>query len=137
MDALTRHKRTEHGEDSIPQPALTMKRTTNKKTPSEPKPKKARISGKYPIASLCPDDNSNEEEERENLVTVENTSNKLLLNVTSDYSQYRIAKAQLNYLLRENEMLQEEYDIAQKKIKRLKTEREVLLESAMLHDHDE
>lgn len=49
----------------------------------------------------------------------------------SDYSQYRLARAQLHYVLRENEMLQDEYEIAQKKLKRMKTERRVLLDAVM------
>ncbi|CEJ02588.1 hypothetical protein RMCBS344292_16588 [Rhizopus microsporus] len=55
-------------------------------------------------------------------------------NTTSDYSQYRLAKVQLNYLLRENEMLQDEYNTTRKKLKRLRTERRVLLEAAMTYD---
>lgn len=59
------------------------------------------------------------------------TTSKKDLNRGTAYSQYRLAKAQLAYILRENEMLQDEYEITQKKLKRMKTERRVLLDALM------
>lgn len=43
--------------------------------------------------------------------------------------QYKLAKAQLNYILRENEMLVDEWTSTEKKLKRLRTERRVLLDA--------
>jgi hypothetical protein len=43
--------------------------------------------------------------------------------------QYKLAKAQLNYILRENEMLCDEWANTEKKLKRLRTERRVLLDA--------
>lgn len=43
--------------------------------------------------------------------------------------QYKLAKAQLNYILRENEMLCDEWASTEKKLKRLRTERRVLLDA--------
>ncbi|KAI7886396.1 uncharacterized protein EV154DRAFT_567645 [Mucor mucedo] len=43
--------------------------------------------------------------------------------------QYKLAKAQLNYILRENEMLCDEWATTEKKLKRLRTERRVLLDA--------
>jgi hypothetical protein len=59
------------------------------------------------------------------------TTQKSLLSGSVDYNQYRLAKAQLHYILRENEMLQDEFDMAQKKLKRMRTERRVLLDAVM------
>lgn len=42
--------------------------------------------------------------------------------------QYKLARAQLEYILRENEMLCDEWSNTEKKLKRLKTERRVLLD---------
>ncbi|KAI9247326.1 hypothetical protein BY458DRAFT_527354 [Sporodiniella umbellata] len=129
MDALTRHKKAEHGEDTIPPQQI--KRVHHKKSILEPKAKRARMVEKYNNQTSHSSDESLEEPETDLAAA------KHALHTSSlDYSQYRIAKAQLNYLLRENDMLQEEYDMALKKVKRLKTEREILLESAMLYDHD-
>ncbi|KAI8979641.1 hypothetical protein BDF20DRAFT_835630 [Mycotypha africana] len=58
------------------------------------------------------------------------SNNKLLTSKKdSEYIQYRLAKAQLAYLLRENSMLQDEYEVVQKKLERLKTERKILLDA--------
>jgi hypothetical protein len=43
--------------------------------------------------------------------------------------QYKLAKAQLHYILRENEMLCDEWANTEKKLKRLKTERRILLDA--------
>lgn len=59
------------------------------------------------------------------------SSSSSLLSGSADYNRYRLAKAQLHYILRENEMLQDEYGLAQKKLKRMKTERRVLLQALM------
>lgn len=45
--------------------------------------------------------------------------------------KYKLAKAKLRYILRENEMLTDEWQSTQKKLKRLQTERKVLLEALM------
>ncbi|KAG1146356.1 hypothetical protein G6F62_012508 [Rhizopus arrhizus] len=139
MDALARHKKAEHGEEqsgsssnSTSTLKLNMKRSM-KRSLFEPKLKKARMLFNKSTGGYLTSDDEGEEEL--DLTTVESKiSNKLLLDTKSDYSQYRLAKAQLNYLLRENEMLQDELDIARKKLKRLRTERRVLLDSAMAYD---
>lgn len=59
------------------------------------------------------------------------TQKSSLLSGSADYNRYRLAKAQLHYILRENEMLQDEYGLAQKKLKRMRTERRVLLHALM------
>jgi superoxide dismutase len=43
--------------------------------------------------------------------------------------QYKIAKQKLKYILRENEMLCDEWTTTEKKLKRLRTERRVLLDA--------
>ncbi|KAL7321223.1 hypothetical protein PS15m_001016 [Mucor circinelloides] len=64
-------------------------------------------------------------------VATTTTPSKKDLTRGSAYHQYRLAKAQLAYILRENEMLQDEYEVTQKKLKRMKTERRVLLDALM------
>ncbi|KAI9336242.1 hypothetical protein BD770DRAFT_401759 [Pilaira anomala] len=51
--------------------------------------------------------------------------------------QYKLAKAQLNYILRENEMLCDEWASTEKKLKRLKTERRVLLDALVKRNYEE
>ncbi|KAJ3052204.1 hypothetical protein HK097_006728 [Rhizophlyctis rosea] len=46
--------------------------------------------------------------------------------------KYRALKAQYRYIKRENELLAEEYESAQTKLKRLKMEKNVLLDRLML-----
>ncbi|KAK4517411.1 Transcriptional regulator [Mucor velutinosus] len=70
-------------------------------------------------------------EQASNVATAPTSTLKKDLNRGTAYSQYRLAKAQLAYILRENEMLQDEYEITQKKLKRMKTERRVLLDALM------
>ena len=43
--------------------------------------------------------------------------------------QYKLAKAQLQYILRENEMLCDEWSTTEAKLKKLQTERRVLLDA--------
>jgi hypothetical protein len=50
-------------------------------------------------------------------------------NNNSIMEQYKLAKAQLQYILRENEMLCDEWTNTEKKLKRLKTERRILLDA--------
>lgn len=77
--------------------------------------------------------------------TANSTTSKLLVNnkklVKKDPSaplsikdQYKLAKAQLNYILRENEMLCDEWANTEKKLKRLRTERRVLLDALIKRD---
>jgi hypothetical protein len=70
----------------------------------------------------------------ENKLPEQSTSTKKELTRGTAYSQYRLAKAQLHYILRENEMLRDEYEITQKKLKRMKTERRVLLDALMTRE---
>ncbi|OBZ85405.1 INO80 complex subunit 1 [Choanephora cucurbitarum] len=144
MDALVRHKKMEHGE------GMTMEKTA-KASPLSPYPAKKPISTKrsallenlpnkfkkpkyanirrWPTSSLhTTTDWSSGDEMDEPQIKM---SSRQPITPGSDYSQYRLAKAQLHYILRENEMLQDEYEMAQKKLKRMKTERKVLLEAAM------
>ena len=67
----------------------------------------------------------------ENKLPEQSTSTKKEPTRGTAYSQYRLAKAQLHYILRENEMLRDEYETTQKKLKRMKTERRVLLDALM------
>ncbi|CEP19033.1 hypothetical protein [Parasitella parasitica] len=183
MDALTRHKKTEHGETitekpikpaaaaaaaaaathtttispllslstvasaAVSSPTATSKQkrpntNQNNKRPATPsldtlsRKRMTTFDDWHPKNGGLQDHNSNSSK------VPEQTSKKDLAR-GSPYSQYRLAKAQLAYILRENEMLQDEYQIVQRKLKRLKTERRVLLDALMARElrkreaHDE
>lgn len=129
MDALVRHKKAEHGEIlDKPQPTTIhthhiTKARKLKKTSLDMLSKPKRIHREFP--------GSSGEETDEDSLGVELKPTQTLLSKSPDYTQYRLAKAQLSYILRENEMLQDEFDIAQKKLKRMRTERRVLLDAVM------
>ncbi|KAI8970849.1 hypothetical protein BDB01DRAFT_813518 [Pilobolus umbonatus] len=149
MDALVRHKKAEHGEETVEKP---------NKHPAVSRPRKI-LSKKIPIENLnkarrkrpnemsnkedmdipttgyyYEDDSGNSSDELEIMPEPKDNTTSDKLNATpgsTDYIQYRLVKAQLHYILRENEMLRDELDIAQKKLKRMRTERMVLLEAVM------
>jgi hypothetical protein len=142
MDALVRHKKAEHGEDTIipekPSKPILGHRARHKtlKRPAsssmEGKGKRRRFQE---LTGRVSADWSSSDDSDDSLAELDDASmfkldNKLGAS-SSDYSQYRLAKAQLNYILRENEMLQDEYESAQKKLKRMRTERRVLLDAVM------
>ncbi|KAI7903681.1 uncharacterized protein BX663DRAFT_507286 [Cokeromyces recurvatus] len=143
MDALARHKKAEHGENlSSPSktkhhslsPLLnpTNKRSSpNKKLTLSPSISKIKIITSENM-ELSSDNNDSDDSFQ---VTLESRSTKIVPG--SDYAKYRLAKAQLRYLLRENEMLQDEYESTQKKLKRMKTERRVLLDALMAAEKQE
>ncbi|KAI8387513.1 hypothetical protein BD560DRAFT_382746 [Blakeslea trispora] len=145
MDALVRHKKIEHGE------GLTTIEKPTKTSPISPYPAKKPMGVKRPALfdSLSKSKKQKHGSIRNSLQTTDWSSGDELDEIQikvgsrqpmtpgSDYSQYRLARAQLHYILRENEMLQDEYEMAQKKLKRMKTERKVLLEAAMTVEYDE
>ncbi|KAI8641707.1 hypothetical protein BD408DRAFT_483290 [Parasitella parasitica] len=172
MDALTRHKKAEHGEGVAEKP-IKPAQTANITPLFHPPTAASTAVSNNPTATSKhkrPTTNPNNKRaatpsldtlSKKRLNTFddwhpkdggfqdyssskvpEQTSKKDLVRGTA-YSQYRLAKAQLSYILRENEMLQEEYETIQKKLKRLKTERRVLLDALMVRElgqqkgHDE
>ncbi|KAI8884303.1 hypothetical protein K501DRAFT_323036 [Backusella circina FSU 941] len=153
MDALVRHKKAEHGEDTIlpekglkpssmshhhqrPRNNKAQKRPANTDLNSKGKRRRfqeltGRVSADW--SSSDDSDDSLAELDDSTIATATKLDNKLgsSSSSSSDYSQYRLAKAQLHYILRENEMLQDEYESTQKKLKRMRTERRVLLDAVM------
>lgn len=138
MDALVRHKKAEHGECLDKQPTTPIltshtplmpiisttnkpRKNTTKKTSLDMLSKNKRMNTEWTGPS------SGEESDDSEI----KPSTQSLLSGSPDYTQYRLAKAQLSYILRENEMIQDEFDIAQKKLKRMRTERRVLLDAVM------
>ncbi|CAO3596592.1 unnamed protein product [Absidia cylindrospora] len=55
----------------------------------------------------------------------------------SPQNKYKIAKAKLQYILRENEMLSDEWTAIQRRLTRLQTERRVLLDALMSAEDDQ
>lgn len=55
----------------------------------------------------------------------------------SQRAKYKLAKAKLHYILRENEMLHDEWQSTNKRLKRLQTERKVLLDALMGSDDED
>lgn len=145
MDALVRHKRAEHGEtlDKPPTnsyithiPNLSPKpRKPTKKTSLDMLSKNKRMRNRMYYTTSSSGGEEEEEDEENEDETVKTgiivAPTQTLLSGSPVYTQYRLAKAQLSYILRENEMLQDELDMAQKKLKRMKTERRVLLDAVM------
>lgn len=183
MDALSRHKKAEHGEGIAEKP-IKPAHSTNiiplLNTPTAASAAAATStqtsahisSSSSPLPSTIPLSNNNNNKQKKTSNSSVNTNNKRTATPSLDmlsknkrhkthdewgskhpdtnklseqpsstlkkelsrgtaYSQYRLAKAQLAYILRENEMLQDEYEITQKKLKRMKTERRVLLDALM------
>lgn len=160
MDALVRHKKAEHGEtlekstppyvshitpNLSPKPrknnttatnTTTTTTTTTKKTSLDMLSKNKRMRNRMDFHT-----SSSGEESDDDASAIElKPPTQSLLSGSPVYTQYRLAKAQLSYILRENEMLQDELELAQKKLKRMKTERRVLLDAVMAtetQDEDE
>ncbi|KAI8061709.1 hypothetical protein BC940DRAFT_279440 [Gongronella butleri] len=59
------------------------------------------------------------------------------LDKKNPHVKYKFAKAKLQYILRENEMLTEEWNTVQQRLKRLQTERRVLLDVLMTAEDDQ
>lgn len=179
MDALTRHKKAEHGEGIAEKPIKPAHSTTIIPLLNTPTAASAaaatptQTSAYISSSSTIPPANKQKRTNNSNI----NANNKRMatpsldmlskhkrhkaydewgskhpdtklseqpastlkkeLNRGTAYSQYRLAKAQLAYILRENEMLQDEYEITQKKLKRMKTERRVLLDALMSREKEQ
>lgn len=130
MDALTRHKKTEHREDIKPPTIAIKPKKSGLKRMSSSLDTLSSKNKRLKIRKTPNNDWSSGDESEDSLLTSTKIPSKPLI-PGSSYSQYRIAKAQLFYLIRENEMLQEEYESSQKKLRRMKTERKVLLNAVM------
>ncbi|KAI9345967.1 hypothetical protein BD770DRAFT_350371 [Pilaira anomala] len=138
MDALVRHKKAEHGE-SLYKPAPTYiaqitptissksRKNNIKKTSLDMLSKNKRMRNRMDFTTSS----SGDESDQESGTTELKPTTQTLVSGSSAYTQYRLAKAQLSYILRENEMLQDELEMAHKKLKRMKTERRVLLDAVM------
>ncbi|KAL9557704.1 hypothetical protein MBANPS3_001251 [Mucor bainieri] len=183
MDALTRHKKAEHGEGIAEKPIKPAHSTNITPLLNTPTAASAAVSSTHSSAHIPSASSStipplNNKQKKSSSSSIVNANNKRMAAPSLDmlsknkrhkvqddwyanqddmksfehpfsvatstttaskkdlsrgtaYSQYRLAKAQLAYILRENEMLQDEYETTQKKLKRMKTERRVLLDALM------
>ncbi|KAI9008808.1 hypothetical protein CLU79DRAFT_849425 [Phycomyces nitens] len=122
QDALVRHRKAEHGEEHLDGatsgPAAKSGSTHKKPLNSQLK------------ASKGLEDDAAPKKRRQ---TPEELGPNEDLPSLNDYT---LAKAKLQYIVRENEMLNDEWVIARKKLKRLETERRVLLDVLMAADGD-
>ncbi|ORZ12698.1 hypothetical protein BCR42DRAFT_493442 [Absidia repens] len=186
LDALTRHKKAEHGIDTQGNPTETQSnKTTSVKMEiprSQPRKQHAtREEDAYKLAALSRGLNKKRKMVREedhsekhkrgrldnpdsdlgdygdvdlqiNSATVNtqqkqqqqqrHTSSSSALSSPSSTSlspqnKYKIAKAKLQYILRENEMLSDEWTAIQRRLTRLQTERRVLLDALMSAEDDQ
>ncbi|KAI8140921.1 hypothetical protein BJV82DRAFT_621607 [Fennellomyces sp. T-0311] len=117
-DALVRHKKAEHEQ----QPQQTQQTPLSRKAEGKQPSTKRRKVGQHqpPLTPGLPPSR-----ERRNSVSDDDDPS------LSKSEKYKLAKAKLRYILRENELLNEEWASMQKKLKRLQTERKVLLEVLM------
>ncbi|KAF7722682.1 hypothetical protein EC973_002845 [Apophysomyces ossiformis] len=163
MDALMRHRKTEHGEEistdvkgkSPANPARQVQRPSMKKKPKAPraddhhadmKIKRRRLQESGQSLDVSDDSNDSLDEAdlhpehfpaRADRYSTSAHRSSAPANGSSSINKYKLAKAKLQYILRENEMLNDEYAAAQKKLKRLRTERRVLLEALMAAEGDQ
>ncbi|SAM05772.1 hypothetical protein [Absidia glauca] len=172
MDALTRHKKTEHGLDTQTEtikrlapsqesksliarhhkPKLGNEETTpigfsNKKRKlareedHSDKHKRGKLdSGKRPTTAASGESEDfdpydyaiHTQRDRQPSSSSISTSSGLL-----PQNKYKIAKAKLKYILRENEMLNDEWTSIQRRLGRLQTERRVLLDVLVTAEGDQ
>lgn len=121
MEGLDRHAKIEHEQ-------------IEKKVPASIKKKRKLQELQQRYNDQLSDDSDDLQElplllERD--VVIPRITTKINKSVKKDsmMDQYKLAKAQLNYILRENEMLCDEWATTEKKLKRLRTERRVLLDA--------
>jgi hypothetical protein len=127
MGGLERHVKTEHEQQGI-----------EKRVPTSIKRKRKIIELQSRHNDQLSDDSDDLQDlplllDRDNIpklkTTTATTTTKSKKENNSIKDQYKLAKAQLNYILRENEMLCDEWSTTEKKLKRLRTERRVLLDA--------
>ncbi|KAI8336676.1 hypothetical protein BC941DRAFT_471207 [Chlamydoabsidia padenii] len=166
MDALSRHKKAEHGFDtqvdilkkaSVPIHDIIMPTTTITSSPvinNDNKKRKLNRDGGHPDKLKRGKTDGRQqttgtrESEHMEPSDIKTTNNSTVASVThthqhhhsdtplstsglSSQHKYKIAKAKLQYILRENEMLNDEWSSLQRKLGRLQTERRVLLDALM------
>ncbi|KAG0168944.1 hypothetical protein DFQ28_011379 [Apophysomyces sp. BC1034] len=157
MDALMRHRKTEHGEEvsmdvkgkAPANPTKQIQRTSTKKKSKQSRPddhhmdmkmKRRKVQDSGHLWDSSDDSNESFEDSdihpdsfhaRGDKYSTSSHRSNAPANGSSPLNKYKLAKAKLQYILRENEMLNDEYTAAQKKLKRLRTERRVLLEALM------
>ncbi|KAJ2962309.1 hypothetical protein NQZ79_g2546 [Umbelopsis isabellina] len=133
-DALVKHKKSEH---EGPKPQVTTR------TPSSRGGKASRKSVGSPMKHQRTEENHETKSKRKKIhddrFSSLATSQRLAIGsrALSDdeaegplsfHDKYRLAKAKLSYITQENEMLNDEYNEMEKKLRRLRTERRVLLD---------
>lgn len=110
-DAMLKHRKSEHEQP--------------KKEEASPIPKEKTAMAKRKASNLKLDKRPIDLSEASNI------------EATEDFAlRYKVVKTKLSHILRENEMLNEEYLQATKKLKRLRTERRVLLDVLVAAEKD-
>ncbi|KAI8375950.1 uncharacterized protein BYT42DRAFT_572864 [Radiomyces spectabilis] len=133
MDALVRHKKSEHNEIAVSdnrQKAAARSPSTLKKKAKQSRSDDVAVNSKAKRRKWLPSHESHWSSDDSD-APVDHADATV-----PSADKYKLAKAQLRYILRENEMLNDEWETLQRKMKRLQTERRVLLDALMAaEDH--
>ncbi|KAI7859968.1 hypothetical protein BDC45DRAFT_495399 [Circinella umbellata] len=153
-DALVRHKKTDHEQAQQVQPTTSTSQqvgsthlplssshqtsTTSLSRKSEGKQSSSKRrklaqqqAGGLSSSTLNSASLNNNRERRTSVSDDEDRHHNHQHTALTKSEKYKLAKAKLRYILRENELLNDEWATTQKKLKRLQTERKVLLEVLM------
>ncbi|ORY96945.1 hypothetical protein BCR43DRAFT_515288 [Syncephalastrum racemosum] len=135
MDALVRHRKTEH-EQPQPQPQpqsqLQMKKAANKRTHDIKRRKLTRRDNSI-IMDIehndeYDDDNNDDDVDNVDDDDDEEDDQDSLADPHAREKKYKLTKARLRYALQQNELISNEWHAVQRKLRRLRTERQVLLD---------
>ncbi|KAI8340804.1 hypothetical protein BC941DRAFT_467972 [Chlamydoabsidia padenii] len=153
LDALTRHKKAEHGMDmdtmkkivpavpTTPFPRDRKPKAISEETSSQ----KMTIGGFGQKRKMAREEDHQDKHKRgkvdnggkRHTSESEDVDPYDLHTRLSPQNKYKIAKAKLKYILRENEMLTDEWTTIQRRLGRLQTERRVLLDALMTAEGDQ
>lgn len=171
MDALTRHKKTEHGldtqtetikrlapiqepkslvarhhkpklgnEDMTPIGFSNKKRKLAREEDHSDKHKRGKLDSGKPLTAAASGESEDFEPYDDAIHTQRDrqpSSSSISTSGLLPQNKYKIAKAKLKYILRENEMLNDEWASIQRRLSRLQTERRVLLDVLVTAEGDQ
>lgn len=133
MDAMLKHKKGEHDEPKS-EPAARMQSSRggkqSRKTLASPM-KHMRMEESHETKSKrkkIHDDRTLSTGSHRTAIASRGLSEDETESPMSFQDKYRLAKAKLSYITQENEMLNDEYNELEKKLRRLRTERTILLD---------
>lgn len=138
QDALMRHKKAEH-EPQDPKPVRKQQQPDIKSSPNKRRRMAAPITTHQHHHQHQNYSHQHQQQHHHSMPTTVYPSHHYRRGSISDdedssltqVQKYKLAKAKLRYILRENEILNDEWMSIQKKLRHLQTERRVLLEVLM------